>query len=155
MTADDVLDAVAAQIDALDYAIGTSGTVTVVKRKLPVKAASIDQLIPEQLIVCPSEAPGPHRAYAFKRIEQTHLIDVVLVAPNRNNQVVNLPEYTALFQTLLVLFNKPRPSPDWTLPTRSIRSRPKDLFDRKVIEALGLDVLSIEVAVTAVTRVVA
>lgn len=153
MDINDVLDAVVAQITALDYTIGTQGALTIVKRKLPVKATEIDQLTPEQLIVCPSEPPGPIRPWAFKQVEQTHLVDLLLVAPNRNNQVANLPEYVALFQALIVLFNNPHPA-GWTLPSRTIRSRPKDLFDRKAIEALALDVLSIEIAVTAVTRVV-
>lgn len=147
-TIDDILDEVETQILALDLVIGTE-SLAVAKYKLPVRQSRIDPA--RQLIVCPAEQPGPTSPWVFKRVEHTHLIDLVLVAPNSNDQVSYLPELTEIALTLVDFFSKP---PAWNLPTRKVTARHKVMFDRRAIADLKLDILTVEVAVTAVERVV-
>ncbi len=157
-TINDVLDRIVASVVALDPLVGTHPLGdSIIKLKLPVKATNISQLVPEQLIVCPSPQPGYYRRWAGSRYEQQHLCQIILIGTNNNDYLANLPQYTAIFQQLLALFSRIPADGVWNdLKPRGLRDmkgRPTIIFDRKIITDLNLDVLAIEVGVQIIVGV--
>jgi hypothetical protein len=141
-----ILQAVAIKVAALNPTIAAQ-PVPVVVRKLARRQEGVDPA--RQLTVCKSPVPEETRRFGGKYDLDTWRVRLSVEAPNNDDQVANLDDYSTLRQQLIDGFKK-KPDDLMGLDNlRDVRAVPAEFLDYEKIEQ-NYDHFAVDVLVSVV-----